>query len=184
MVKKRASARSGKAQRPADLMGIARRRRYRFLDGKLYKIIKVNKAAGLVWAYDFKKKERVILLYSDLLKRGQLAFKKWDVCDLLDINKNTLDAMSTTIENWPRSTPAGDKHGYQVRAFYSEDDVFEIRRLGSILPGPGRPPKNGTPRLRRKWLTEEELATKMEKRVGLYMKTEDGNFIPIWSAEI
>ena len=74
------------------------------------------------------------------------------------------------------------KTGFQIRAYYSEDHVREIRAiLASIHIG--QPRKDGlitnnmTP-------TNQELTRRMGDGILTYTKTEDGRFIPVWSESI
>ena len=74
------------------------------------------------------------------------------------------------------------KTGWQIRSYYSEEHVREIRAiLASIHIG--QPRKDGlitnnqTP-------TSQELTHRMGDGILVYTKTEDGRFIPIWDESI
>jgi hypothetical protein len=82
----------------------------------------------------------------------------------------------------PVGSSIDGKTGFQIRAYYSEDHVREIRAiLASIHIG--QPRKDGlitnnmTP-------TNQELTRRMGDGILTYTKTEDGRFIPVWSESI
>ena len=75
----------------------------------------------------------------------------------------------------------GERH-WQVRAYYSESQVREIRAiLASIHIGQPRKDKlitnNMTP-------TSQELTRRMGDGILTYTRTEDGRYIPVWSESI
>ena len=175
------ATRNSKKQRPDDIMRLPRKRKLRFIDGKLYRIIKEERAAGLVKLYDYKEDKMVIMLRADVLKKGQLTFNKWEVCDLLDIAINTLEKWQQKYD-LPKSTPLSrGEIGLRIHSYYSEDNVFEIRERMAMIAALT---KWNTNKVASKLLTEEELATKMGRRLGVYIKDSDGEFIPIWQAKI
>jgi len=69
-----------------------------------------------------------------------------------------------------------------VRAYYSESTVKEIRDILASLHR-GRPRKDGlitndtVP-------TIQELTRRMGDGILTYMRTEDGNFVPLWTESI
>ena len=74
------------------------------------------------------------------------------------------------------------KRGFQIRAYYSESQVKEIRDiLASYHLGRPRKDKlitNGiTP-------TSQELTRRIGDGILTYTRTEDGRFIPVWSEKI
>lgn len=181
MVVKPIINRNSKRQRPDDIMRLPRQRKLRFVDGKLYKIIKEERAAGLVKMYDYKEDKIVIMLRSDVFKKGQLTFNKWEVCDLLDISINTLEKWQKRYD-LPRATPLSrGEIGLRIHSYFSEDDIFEIRERMAMIAALT---KWNTNKVASKLLTEEELATKMGRRLGVYIKDSNGEFIPIWQAKI
>ena len=76
----------------------------------------------------------------------------------------------------------GGKTGWQVRSYYSESQVWEIRDiLASYSMGRPRNDKlitnNITP-------SPQELTRRMGDGILTYARTEDGRFIPVWREEI
>jgi hypothetical protein len=82
----------------------------------------------------------------------------------------------------PMGSQKGGNTGWQVRSYYSESQVKEIRDiLASIHIGKARKDglvtNNLTP-------TNQELTRRMGDGILTYTKTEDGRFIPVWSESI
>lgn len=82
----------------------------------------------------------------------------------------------------PLGCSENGKRGFQIRAYYSESQVKDLRDiLASIHIG--QPRKDGlitnnmTP-------TKQELTRKMGNGILIYTKTEDGRFIPVWNESI
>jgi hypothetical protein len=82
----------------------------------------------------------------------------------------------------PVGCQKGGKRGWQIRSYYSESTVHQIRDILSTYHI-GRPRKDNlitndiTP-------TKAELTRRMGDGILTYTKTEDGRFIPIWSESI
>ena len=82
----------------------------------------------------------------------------------------------------PMGSSVGGVTGWQIRAYYSEEQVREIRQiLATIHIGRPRSDKlitnNMTP-------TRQELTRRMGEGILTYTKTEDGRYIPVWSENI
>jgi hypothetical protein len=90
--------------------------------------------------------------------------------------------MKRGVIPFPMGSSKDGKTGWQIRSYYSESQVKEIRDiLASIHIG--QPRKDGlitnnlTP-------TNQELTRRMGDGILTYTKTEDGRFIPVWSESI
>ena len=76
----------------------------------------------------------------------------------------------------------GGARGWQVRSYYSESLVRELRDILASYHH-GRPRNDGlitndvTP-------TKQELTRRMGDGILTYTRTEDGRFIPVWSESI
>ena len=82
----------------------------------------------------------------------------------------------------PTGSSIGKVRGWQIRSYYSELQVVEIRDILATY-SIGRPRKDGlinndiTP-------TRQELTRRMGDGILTYTRTEDGRFIPVWSESI
>ena len=82
----------------------------------------------------------------------------------------------------PTGAQKGGAVAWQVRAYYSESKVREIRDiLATYHHGQPRKDKlvtnNVTP-------TRQELTRRMGDGILTYTRTEDGRYIPVWSESI
>ena len=83
---------------------------------------------------------------------------------------------------YPTGAQKDGVRGWQIRSYYSESQVKQIRdTLASINVGgrrkDGLVTNNKTP-------TIQELNRRMGSGILTYTKTEDGQFIPLWSESI
>jgi hypothetical protein len=83
---------------------------------------------------------------------------------------------------FPMGSQKGGERGWQVRSYYSESQVREIRDILASYHH-GRPRKDKlitndvTP-------TKQELTRRMGDGILVYTKTEDGRFVPVWNESI
>jgi hypothetical protein len=90
--------------------------------------------------------------------------------------------MKRGVIPFPTGSQKGGATAWQVRSYYSESQVREIRDiLASYHHGRPRNDKlitnDVTP-------TKQELTRRMGDGILTYTRTEDGRFIPIWSESI
>jgi hypothetical protein len=82
----------------------------------------------------------------------------------------------------PTGAQKGGDRKWQVRSYYSESQVRDIRDI-LASKNIGRPRKDGlinnntTP-------TVQELTRRMGDGILTYTRTEDGRFVPIWSETV
>ena len=90
--------------------------------------------------------------------------------------------MKRGVIPFPTGSQKGGARGWQVRSYYSESQVMEIRDILATYHI-GRPRKDNlitndiTP-------TKQELTRRMGDGILTYTRTEDGRFIPIWGESI
>jgi hypothetical protein len=125
-----------------------------------------------------------------------------EACFLSDFRKNrkrayTVKQTALLVNRHPKHIPrlmgwgeipeptGAQKDGtraWQVRAYYSEDQVYEIRDILATY-NIGWPRKDGlvfnniTP-------TRQELTRRLGDGILTYTRTDDGRFIPIWAESI
>ena len=150
-----------------------------FLNNCLVKVIHINKASNIVLINNVTENKRQSLLYTDFKKFRKRAYTVANSARLL--NRSRLQ-FSKYIASGLIPPPIADsidgERGLQIKAYYSEDHIFEIREIMSTIHH-GRPRSDGlvTPR---NVPTEQDLRSKMGDAIMLYTKTEDGRFIPTW----
>ena len=122
------------------------------------------------------------MLLSDFKKHRKRAYTFSNTARLLNrSNMQLYRYIHRGLINPPMGILPGGERKFTKKSYYSEDDVFEIRRVMSSLHR-GRPRKDGKT-TNNHVLTEQELRAKMGDALMLYTKTKDGRFVPVWSEE-
>ena len=154
-----------------------------FLNGDLVRLYHSSRSTGMVTVYNINKDRIETCLRSDFRKNRQRAYTIAETAILVNRHRKYMPSLiKRGVIPKPVGSSVGGITGFQIRAYYSEDHVREIRAiLASIHIG--QPRKDGlitnnmTP-------TNQELTRRMGDGILTYTKTEDGRFIPVWSESI
>ena len=154
-----------------------------FLNGDLVRLYHSSRSTGMVTVYNINKDRIETCLRSDFRKNRQRAYTIAETAILVNRHRKYMPSLiKRGVIPKPVGSSIDGKTGFQIRAYYSEDHVREIRAiLASIHIG--QPRKDGlitnnmTP-------TNQELTRRMGDGILTYTKTEDGRFIPVWSENI
>lgn len=154
-----------------------------FLNGDLVRLYHSSRSTGLVSVYNITKDRLETCLRKDFRKNREKAYTVTETAILINRHKKYMPRL---IKNGVIPPPVGARlngeRGWQVRAYYSESHVKQIRDILATAHI-GRPRKDGlitnnmTP-------TSQELTRRMGEGILTYTKTEDGRFIPVWSESI
>jgi hypothetical protein len=154
-----------------------------FLNGDLVRVYHLNKSNGIMSVYNIVQDRIESCLISDFKKNRERAFTVGQTADLVNRHKKYLpDLMKRGVIPRPTGSQKGGGTGWQVRSYYSESQVREIRDILASYHI-GQPRKDGlitnnmTP-------TKQELTRRMGDGMLTYTRTEDGRFIPIWQESI
>lgn len=154
-----------------------------FLNGDLVRIHHLNKSNGIMSVYNITKDRIESCLINDFKKNRERAFTVGETADLVNRHKKYLPRlMKRGVIPFPMGSQKGGARGWQVRSYYSESQVYEIRDILATYHI-GRPRKD-------KLITNDitpsraELTRRMGSGILTYTRTEDGRFIPIWSESI
>jgi len=154
-----------------------------FLNGDLVRLYHSSRSTGMVTVYNINKDRIETCLRSDFRKNRQRAYTIAETAILVNRHRKYMPSLiKRGVIPPPVGSSIGGITGFQIRAYYSEDHVRDIRAiLASIHIG--QPRKDGlitnnmTP-------TNQELTRRMGDGILTYTKTEDGRFIPVWSESI
>jgi hypothetical protein len=154
-----------------------------FLNGDLVRLHHSSRSTGMVTVYNINKDRIETCLRSDFRRNRQRAYTIAETAKLVNRHRKYMPSLiKRGVIPKPVGSSIDGKTGFQIRAYYSEDHVREIRAiLASIHIG--QPRKDGlitnnmTP-------TSQELTRRMGDGILTYTKTEDGRFIPVWSESI
>ena len=153
-----------------------------FLDKDLVRLITSNRGSNIVYLQNITQNKEQTMLLSDFKKHRKRAYTFSNTARLLDrSNMQLYRYIDRGLIKPPMGILPGGERKFTKKSYYSEDDVFEIRRvMGSLHRG--RPRKDGKT-TNNHVLTEQELRAKMGDALMLYTKTKDGRFVPVWSEE-
>ena len=154
-----------------------------FLNGDLVRLYHSSRSTGLVSVYNITKDRIETCLRVDFRKNRERAYTVAETARLVNRHRKYIPLL---IKRGVIPPPMGSQldgvRDWQVRAYYSESQLKEIRDiLASIHIG--RPRKdnlitnNMTP-------TSQELTRRTGDGILVYTRTEDGRFIPVWNESI
>ena len=154
-----------------------------FLNGDLVRIYHLNKSNGIMSVYNINKNRIESCLINDFKKNRQRAFTVGETATLVNRHKKYMPSlMKRGVIPVPTGSQEGGATGWQVRSYYSETQVHEIRDiLASYHMGRPRGDKLITNDITP---SRQELTRRMGDGILTYTRTEDGRFIPIWSESI
>jgi hypothetical protein len=162
---------------------IAGNKKVWFLNGDLVRLHHSSRSTGMVTVYNINKDRLETCLRSDFKRNRQRAYTIAETAKLINRHRKYIPSLiKRGVIPPPVGSSFGAKTGFQIRAYYSEDHVRDIRAiLASIHIG--QPRKDGlvtnnmTP-------TSQELTRRMGDGILTYTRTEDGRYIPVWSESI
>jgi hypothetical protein len=154
-----------------------------FLNNDLVRLHHSSRSSNIVTIYNITQGRFESCLRSDFIKNRKRAYTVSQTAKL--VNKHTKHIprlIKKGIIPPPIGAQIGGTRAWQVRSYYSELQVKEIRDILSTIHR-GRPRKdnlitnNSVP-------NQQELTQKMGDGILVYTKTQDGRFIPIWGESI
>lgn len=154
--------------------------KYFFLNKELHRLLSVNYARDEAVAWSFTEEKRKLYQWSDIRRRASRGFTIRQVAEMINRNRQQINRYI-----WSGQIPApvlavGPESKWSVRVF-SEEEVYKIQEVVASQHR-GRPRNDGQITVR-KAPSREEVYAKMKYNAQLYIKTEDGRFIPLYEAE-
>lgn len=157
-----------------------------FINGEFHEMVNVNKAAGMIRAYNYSNDKVVTYSIADYKKFRQQAYTMGNVCKLIGRDKTSIwKAIDRGDIERPFMLPLNNNAGKGKFAagrsgvfYFSEDDIYKIRDYFASIHK-GRPRADGaiTPY---NIPSVEELDALLGKREMVYVQDKKGNFVPIW----
>lgn len=154
-----------------------------FLNGDLVRVHHLNRSNGIMSVYNIVKDRIESCLISDFKKNRERAYTVGETADLVNRHKKYMPSlMRRGVIPEPTGSQKGGGRGWQVRSYYSESQVREIREtLASYHQGRPRKDKLITNDITP---STQELTRRMGDGILTYTRTEDGRFIPVWGESI
>jgi hypothetical protein len=154
-----------------------------FLNGDLVRVHHFNRSNGIMSVYNINKDQIESCLINDFKNKRERAYTVGETAELVNRHKKYLpDLMKREVIPFPTGSQKGGARGFQVRSYYSESQVREIRDILASYHI-GRPRKDKlitndiTP-------SKQELTRRMGDGILTYRKTEDGRYVPVWGESI
>jgi hypothetical protein len=154
-----------------------------FLNGDLVRVHHYNKSNGIMSVFNINKGQIESCLISDFRGKRERAYTVGQTAELVNRHKKYMPSlMKRGIIPFPTGSQKGGERGWQVRSYYSESQVKDIRDILASMHI-GRPRKDNlitndiTP-------NRQELTRRMGDGILTYTRTEDGRFIPVWNESI
>jgi hypothetical protein len=154
-----------------------------FLNGDLVRTHHLNRSNGIMSVYNINKDRLESCLVTDFKRNRKKAYTVGETAILVNRHKKYMPSlMKRGIIPHPTGSQKGGATGWQVRSYYSELQVHEIRDiLATYHIGQPRKDKLITNDITP---TKQELTRRMGDGILTYTRTEDGRFIPVWNEEI
>jgi hypothetical protein len=147
----------------------------------LHTKLQINRGADTITTWCYPLHKRVTYTYSSVRKRMETAYPMRDACRLLNRRRHTLQnaILEGKIEP-PQKTYALTPEKREYQYMWHEKDILAAHEYLSTVHV-GRPRKDGliTPK---RLPTRRELKAMMRNSEILYVKNENGEFIPTWDA--
>ena len=154
-----------------------------FLNQDLVRLYHSSRSTGMVTFYNITKDRHETCLRTDFRRNRQRAYTVAETAKLVNRHRKYMPKLiKNGIIPPPIGTKVNGQRGWQIRSYYSEEHIKEIRAiLGSRHMG--QPRKDGLI-TNNSIPTSQELTRRMGDGILTYTKTEDGRFIPVWSENI
>ena len=155
--------------------------RYLYLNGELHKVLNINRAKDVIMMWSYPQHKRVGYTYSDVKKRMKRAFTTREVSKML------MRHPIVFTRAWNRGDLERPQEAYSIanpdlaisKGFYwSEEDILAMHEvLSNAYQGTKhvQPPKRMPSR--------REVLAMIRHDAILYVRTDDGQFVPTWEAE-
>jgi hypothetical protein len=154
--------------------------RWFFLNGQLHKLLSVSYARDECVAWCYPENKRKLYQWSDIRRRASRGFTVRQVANMMNRNPQQINRYIWSGQIEKPAMAVGPGSNFSIRIF-TEEEVFKIRDVVASQSR-GRPRNDGlivplnVP-------SREEVYAKMKYNAQLYIKTEDGRFVPLYEAE-
>lgn len=164
---------------------MAKNRAFFFWNGKIHKVLRVNRPQNLVDAWNYIDHEVVTILYTDYRLSAGKALKHSEVAKLIRLRPNTLDGyirnkkIPEVQRSYSLDGDRDDPHGWT--RWWSEADVLGLHDYLMTVHR-GAPRKDGKVTPMQHLPTRAEVVAAFNKSERVFIRTEDGAEIPLFRA--
>ncbi|QGH79382.1 hypothetical protein SEA_LIMPID_49 [Streptomyces phage Limpid] len=156
--------------------------RYFYLNGDLHKVLSVTRAQDFVVCWNFPQGKRVGYVWSDVRKNHGKAFRLQQVAEMIGRHYITIkrDILEGRIKA-PQRIYAFNENRTPGAYYMSEEDVYALHDY-MMTTHIGRPRGDGKVTVR-DMPSKAELRAMMKHDLVTYVKTKDGDFVPVWKEQ-
>jgi hypothetical protein len=149
-----------------------------FINGQVHHVVRIDRPKGIVYLFNLETKSQYNMTYSDYKDFKKACYRIGEASRALNRHP---DRLRYAMRNGLVSKPALAGPENKMTYYFSADNIFELREYFAGLHR-GRPRNDGMI-TSSKVPTREELEARLSMRQMLYVRKEDGTYIPIWKAE-
>lgn len=138
---------------------------------------------GIVKIKNWTKDKFMFMSIPEFKRMRKKAFTPYEAAELLNYSRMSLASLvrkKILPAPIPRAALNSDPNGYWT--YYKEETIYTMREILSGIHR-GRPRKDGIA-INNQVPTESELSAKLNKAYVVYLKTEDGTFVPTFPETI
>ena len=153
--------------------------RYFYLNGKLHKVLRRVRAEDLLIAWDYQLGKRVAYSLADVNRNKQHAYPLSQVVKIMCRHEDTIKKhLYAGNLKYPQQVYSLNGNRTPGKYYWSEDDIRDMHNFFKNLHR-GRPRNDGT-------ITPGDLPSRaeieatMKQENILYVKNNDGEFVPVW----
>lgn len=159
----------------------SRKLTYFYLNSNLHRSLHINRGADKIITWCYPEQRRVAYTYSDVKKRKEPAFTTKEVADMLMRSYKTIEyaIMEGSIEP-PQYTYGLNEHKRKYKYMWDEKHILGAHAYFSTVHY-GRPRADGLI-IPMTLPTVRELRAMIRQEEPLYVKTAEGEFLPVWRA--
>ena len=153
--------------------------RYFYLNGKLHKVLRRSRAQDLIVAWDYQQGKRVAFSLTDVNKNKQHAYPISQVVKIIGKHEDTIKKhLYAGNLRYPQQVYSLNGNKTPGKYYWSEDDIRDMHDFFKNVHR-GRPRNDGTITPGNMPSRAEVEATMRQENI-LYVKNDDGTFVPVW----
>jgi hypothetical protein len=151
-----------------------------YLNGELHKVLSVSKPQDFAVCWNFAQWKRVGYVYSDIRRTHQRAFRMMEVSKMIGRHRVNIewDILKGNIKT-PQRRYSLDGKKKPLGYLFSEENVLDLHDY-LLTVHYGRPRRDGKITPKQTLPSRTELKAMMKNDIVTYVKTEDGEFVPVW----
>jgi hypothetical protein len=153
--------------------------RYFYLNGDLHKVLRRSRAEDLIVAWHYQTGKRVAYSLTDVNKNKQHAYPISEVVKIIGKHEDTIKMhLYKGNLQFPEQVYSLNGNKTPGKYYWSEDDIRKMHSFFKTVHR-GRPRKDGgtTPG---DMPSRAEIEAMMKQENILYIKNNEGDFIPVW----